>query len=57
MIISTERAQHKAISREQMMSSSLEGLENSHRYAYFLREASVTEGIEGDRKYVKRLCE
>jgi len=31
------------------MSSSLEGLENSHRYVYFLRKASVTEGIEGDR--------
>ncbi len=53
MIISTERAHHKAISREQM-SSSLEGLENSHRYVYFLRKASVTEGIEGDRKDVKR---
>jgi hypothetical protein len=31
------------------MSSSLEVLENSHRYVYFLKEASVQEGREGLR--------
>ncbi len=49
MIISTGRAHHKAISREQM-SSSLEGLENSHRLCvFFKRSHSATEGREGLR--------
>jgi hypothetical protein len=49
MIISTERAHHKAIGREQM-SSSMEGLENSHRYVYFLKRSySAIEGREGLR--------